>query len=1593
MSTIVYLDLEASLEGSIKEIGLIFDTHTLKTTSIQKVKEFLETHKPDYIAGHNIMHFDKVLLEKTSLYAQLQEYKIIDTLPTSLLLFNEKTFHNLPKKYKNEDNFYNDPVEDSKLTRRLFEKSAEKFRSIPRKQQIIFYSLLHKKEKFKGFFDYFEKELELQELVPELLEKTIGVLYDSVIVNKNVIKEVMSNNKIELAYILALLTPVTEIKAHPPKILFDYPEISNIQARLCFSAQESCTNLSIFAEEVFGFGSFRDFKRLGGTTLFEDDKISQREIVEASLKDESFIAVLPTGGGKTFTFWLPALIKAKAYKSLTVVISPLQALIKDHIESFERQVANFTAVAISGFLTPLERANAIDKVVNGDADILYLAPESLRSNAIFSMLKNRVIERFVIDEAHCLSTWGNDFRHDYFYIGEFISDLLEEKIFQVHIPIACFTATAKPNVIDDIYNYIDSSLDIKLGKYLAMPQRENLDYEAFEVQEKKQKYTNLLKLIKERDGATLIYIPSSTKACDEIAQQLSIDTNKSVKSFHSKLESDVKMQILDEYINNKIDIVVATTAFGMGVDKPNILNVIHYEASESLENYAQEAGRGARDQNLRAQCPLLFDEADLDKHFNTLNRTKTSSDEINAVFRVIKNSSQNPLLKTTLEIAKDAHWDVEDSSAQYDMKIKTSLLELEREGYLERKRNRVRYFGDSIAQNSLEKLHLEIEANDYDANAAQRLILILQTILGRGKPQAVQIDELALLLGYDKQEVAEALLTLKELQIITESKDMSLLISRDSIEKYKLLLHIERALFNYLKSLNESTISIRELNEMLISKGVIMQDNNMSAHIKEILKFWRKKEVFQFNRIDRHRDVWFMAITNLQALQNENKQKHALAILIIEYFTADLDKKTTVKKFEQEFSLIDLKHKIGFEGPLKRVEQVLLYLHEMRLLELSQGRFIYYAPMSLHKTSKVSQKNRYTKEEYKIRMAKHYQQKIESIHIMGEYAHRLLDNKESAALFMKDYFIMSYGDFKRKYKLTRKISQPMTHKKSQQIYSQLSAEQQEIMQDKDSKGMMILAGPGSGKTKVLVHKIAALILNEDVKPEQFLMLTYSRTAMMEFKSRLYTLIGSLANEVDIATFHGYALQLVARQVDENNQDLLQHVISQASSQIINKEIEVPFKTVLVLDEYQDINEDGFIFVKSIYEALQKDLRIIAVGDDDQCIMEHTNGASIEYIDKFKTLFSAEDTFKTYELLNNFRSDIHLIQYAQAYISKVDKRFKQNPLVPQSKNRGNIEFIHTHSPYIIEPTIGVCKENVFKGRTIVLAHTNDEVVTLYSYLKELNLDVSYLLDNIGYQLKNLIEIYEFNAILQLEDTISEDKLYMVLSRIETRYGRSKNFKKIERVVELFINNHDYLTLSMWNEFLDELDISMFEEKSSFSISTIHKAKGKEFDNVIMMLQNVQDNSYFRRLYYVGMTRAKYSLYLISNHNQFNLVEQVSMNIKEDYSVYSEPSLRTILMGLKDINLGFTSSVELNGNDIIAGSKVIVQRKYRDKPRLLMQGQDSIAQFSKGFERQITQYEENGYHIVDVEIESVVNWIDKKNNVSKKHPLCKFVMKKS
>ena len=276
------------------------------------------------------------------------------------------------------------------------------------------------------------------------------------------ISEISSKNiQLPLAYTLSLISSNDKYSITPPWVLKNHPEVERLFFLLCSSpCLEGCSYCNDafdpfpILKSSFGFTGFRKY----------GDEPLQENAVNAAINNKSLLAVFPTGGGKSITFQVPALMSGRNAKALTVVISPLQSLMKDQVDNLE--IKGITeAVTINGLLDPIERSKAIERVENGNACILYISPESLRSVTIERLLLKRKIARFVIDEAHCFSAWGQDFRVDYLYIADFIKQLQEKKNLEEPIPISCFTATAKPKVIEDILTYFQRKTQSESGSF------------------------------------------------------------------------------------------------------------------------------------------------------------------------------------------------------------------------------------------------------------------------------------------------------------------------------------------------------------------------------------------------------------------------------------------------------------------------------------------------------------------------------------------------------------------------------------------------------------------------------------------------------------------------------------------------------------------------------------------------------------------------------------------------------------------------------------------------------------------------------------------------------------------------------------------------------------------------------------------------------------------------------------------------------------------------------------------------------------------------------------------------------------------------
>ncbi|RQD90152.1 RecQ family ATP-dependent DNA helicase, partial [Methanosalsum natronophilum] len=318
---------------------------------------------------------------------------------------------------------------------------------------------------------------------------------------------------------------------------------------------------------------------------YSDFRYLQKEIISDVLKGHDTFALMPTGGGKSLCYQLPALIK----DGVTVVVSPLISLMKDQVDGLKAN--GISAEYINSTLTYKQINEIKDKLVKKELKILYLAPERLLMSDIISHLKKTSIALFAIDEAHCISEWGHDFRPEYRKLS------ILKKHFK-DVPIIALTATASPRVQKDIVTQLKLR-DCKI--YKGSFNRVNLSYY---VNEKRDTYKQIRRfLIRYRNQSGIIYC-QSRNAVEKIAKMLQSDGFRALP-YHAGLSDNVRELNQNLFIQDDVDIIVATVAFGMGIDKPNVRFIIHYDLPKNLESYYQETGRGGRD-GLPCDCILFF---------------------------------------------------------------------------------------------------------------------------------------------------------------------------------------------------------------------------------------------------------------------------------------------------------------------------------------------------------------------------------------------------------------------------------------------------------------------------------------------------------------------------------------------------------------------------------------------------------------------------------------------------------------------------------------------------------------------------------------------------------------------------------------------------------------------------------------------------------------------------------------------------------------------------------------------------------------------------------------------------------------------------
>lgn len=318
----------------------------------------------------------------------------------------------------------------------------------------------------------------------------------------------------------------------------------------------------------------------------------QKEVIESILNKHDVVALMPTGGGKSLCYQLPAVIN----KNTTVIISPLIALMKDQVDSLNAQ--NIKASFINSTLSFSETEHIIKSVKSGETKILYIAPERFQNQKFKMIFSDLEIDLIAIDEAHCVSQWGHDFRPDYVLIKQYI------KLLKNRPSVAAFTATATPEVRDDIIKNLGLvDPDVHVRGF----DRPNLKFFAKSGFTEKQRELEALRIIKATPGSGIVYA-LTRKDTERLAVFLNENDIKSV-AYHAGLDSKKRSKVQEDFMENRFDVIVATVAFGMGINKADIRFVIHLGMPSSLENYYQEAGRAGRDGET-AYCLLLAAKKD-----------------------------------------------------------------------------------------------------------------------------------------------------------------------------------------------------------------------------------------------------------------------------------------------------------------------------------------------------------------------------------------------------------------------------------------------------------------------------------------------------------------------------------------------------------------------------------------------------------------------------------------------------------------------------------------------------------------------------------------------------------------------------------------------------------------------------------------------------------------------------------------------------------------------------------------------------------------------------------------------------------------------
>jgi ATP-dependent DNA helicase RecQ len=447
---------------------------------------------------------------------------------------------------------------------------------------------------------------------------------------------------------------------------------------------------------------------------FEDFREGQREVISAILEGHDTVVVMPTGGGKSLCYQLPALMKPGA----TVVVSPLIALMKDQVDALAAR--NLPATFINSSITFEEQKARIQGVRRGLYKLVYVAPERFRSAHFVETLRSIDISLFAVDEAHCISQWGHDFRPDYIRLRQSIEEIGRPQV-------AALTATATPYVRSDIIEQLNLR---EPRAFVSGFDRPNLSITVVHTQKEREKINHIRALASSHANGSGIIYTSTRKAVEQVTNRL-LGAGLNVIGYHAGMDEAARTRAQEDFMAGRAQMIVATNAFGMGIDKPDIRFVAHYQMPGSIEAYYQEIGRAGRD-GLPSDCVLLFNYADKRTQDYFIEGSYPPPETVAKVYQALVATNQKRIELSVSEIAARA-------GIRNEMAVQSALVILEKAGHIERGAS-----GENRAA-----LRLQMKPQDARASVGGRETQARQVLYG-------------LLGGYDLNERADIELDVTE---------------------------------------------------------------------------------------------------------------------------------------------------------------------------------------------------------------------------------------------------------------------------------------------------------------------------------------------------------------------------------------------------------------------------------------------------------------------------------------------------------------------------------------------------------------------------------------------------------------------------------------------------------------------------------------------------------------------------------------------------------------------------------------------------------------------------------------------------------------